>query len=197
TWQELRSILDEEIGRLPAKYQTAVVLCHLEGKSYDQAAQELGCPKSTLATRLAKALELLRGQLTRRGLALSAGALATALTEKATAAPVAALLSINIMKAAASVAAGKSLAAGILSSQAIALAEEAMKTMIGIKMKLVVLVLALVLTVGAAYAGYSAWVAQVPPQPEEKQPQAAKDDAPKKESPPAVALDRYGEPLPD
>src|SRR5438132_651220 len=39
TWQELRSILDEEIGRLPAKYQTAVVLCHLEGKSYDQAAQ--------------------------------------------------------------------------------------------------------------------------------------------------------------
>jgi internalin A len=158
TWQELRSILDEEIGRLPAKYQAVVVLCHLEGKSYDRAAGELGLSKSTLAGRLAKALELLRGQLTRRGLALSAGALATALTEKATAASVTALLSINVMKAAASVAAGKPLAAGILSTQAIALAEEAMKTMIGIKMKLVLLVLALSLTVGAGYAGYCAVV---------------------------------------
>jgi internalin A len=179
TWQELRSILDEEIGRLPAKYQAVVVLCHLEGKSYDQAAQELGCPKSTLATRLAKALELLRSQLTRRGLTLSAGALAAAVTEKATAAPVAALLSINIMKAAASVAAGKPLAAGILSTKAIALAEEAMKTMIGIKMKLVVLVLALGLTVGVGYAGFSAWMEQSPPKLE--QPPVAKEQPAKKD----------------
>jgi RNA polymerase sigma factor (sigma-70 family) len=139
TWQELRGILDEEVGRLPDKYRAAVVLCHLEGKSYEQAARELGCPKSTLASRLERALELLRGQLARRGLTLTAGALATELGEKATAAPVAALLALNIVKAATGVAAGKTLEAGMLSPRALTLAEEAMKTMTGIKGKLVVL----------------------------------------------------------
>ena len=43
SWQELRSIIDEEIGRLPEKYQAPLVLCHLEGKSHDQAAKQLGC----------------------------------------------------------------------------------------------------------------------------------------------------------
>jgi hypothetical protein len=54
------------------------VLCHLEGRSNQQAAQELRCPKSTLASRLQQGRELLRQQLTKRGIALSAGALATA-----------------------------------------------------------------------------------------------------------------------
>src|SRR5258707_7814410 len=39
TWQELRSVLDEEVGSLPEKYRAAVGLCHLEGKSYEQAAR--------------------------------------------------------------------------------------------------------------------------------------------------------------
>ena len=129
-----------------------------------------------------KARELLRGQLTRRGLALSAAALATALTEQATAAPVAALLAINIVRAAAYVAAGQSVPVGILSTQVIALAEEAMKTIIGIKMKLVVLVLAMGLTVGVGYAGYNAWVEQPPPKVDEKQPALAQEQ-PAKEKP--------------
>ena len=104
-----RPLLDRELNRLPEKYRAAVVLCHLEGKSYAQAARELGWPKSSLASRLAKAHKVLRVQLARRGFALSAGAVATALAEKATAAPVAVLSAINIVKAAASVAAGRSL----------------------------------------------------------------------------------------
>src|SRR5262249_26989691 len=36
TWQELRGVLDEEIGRLPEKYRAALVHCALEGQSYDQ-----------------------------------------------------------------------------------------------------------------------------------------------------------------
>src|SRR5262245_12985869 len=99
TWQELRAVLDEEVARLPEKYRLAVVLCHLEGRSYEQAARELGWSKSTLAKRLTKAHELLRTRLTRRGLTLSGGALATALTEKATAAPVPALLASNSVRA--------------------------------------------------------------------------------------------------
>ncbi|MCI0458871.1 MAG: sigma-70 family RNA polymerase sigma factor, partial [Gemmataceae bacterium] len=176
TWQELRGVLDEEVGRLPEKYRAAVVLCHLEGKSYEQAARELGCPKSTLASRLTRALELLRGQLTGRGLALSAAALATALTAKATAAPVAALLSLNVVKAATCVVGGKTLEAGLLSPRALTLAEEAMKGMIGIKGKLVVLLLALGLAVGGGLAGHAAWVGQPP---DEKQQPVAQPDPPK------------------
>jgi len=45
-------VLDEEIAALPERYRTAIVLCHLESKTLEQAARELGCPKSSLASRL-------------------------------------------------------------------------------------------------------------------------------------------------
>src|SRR5262249_16998692 len=96
TSQELRTVLDEKLGRLTEKYRAAVVRCYLEGKSNEQAAQELRCPKSPLASRLAKACELLRGQLTRRGIALSGAALAAAVTAEATAVTVPAPLTINL-----------------------------------------------------------------------------------------------------
>jgi RNA polymerase sigma factor (sigma-70 family) len=153
TWQELRSALDEEIGALPEKYRAPVVLCYLEGKSYDQAARELGCPKSSLASRLSRARELLRKQLGRRDLGLPAGALAGALAEVAAAAPVAALLTLNTVKAATLVAAGKAAPGGCLSAQTIALAEEAMKGMPGTKGKLALALLTLALAVGVAGAG--------------------------------------------
>jgi RNA polymerase sigma factor (sigma-70 family) len=185
-WQELRGVLDEEVGRLPEKCRAAVVLCHLEGKSYDQAAQELGCPKSTLASRLAKAHELLRGQLARRGLTLSAAALTTVLAEKAAAAPVPALLALPLLKAAACVAAGKTLEAGGLSPRAIDLAEETMRSGIGIQGKWALLLLALGLAAGAAFAGYEAWVGLAPPAVE----------PPKPSPPPTPAVVLPGDPLP-
>jgi RNA polymerase sigma factor (sigma-70 family) len=79
TWEELRLILDEELGRLPEKYRAPVVLCYLEGKTNEQAARELGCPKSSLSSRLGRARELLRERLMQRGVTLSASAVATLL----------------------------------------------------------------------------------------------------------------------
>jgi RNA polymerase sigma factor (sigma-70 family) len=58
-----------EVGRLPARYRDAVVLCHLEGQTLREAARELSCPKGTVSTRLTKARALLRVRLARRGLA--------------------------------------------------------------------------------------------------------------------------------
>ena len=176
TWQELRSIIDEEIGRLPEKYQAPIVLCHLEGKSHNRAAQELGCAKTTLEARLSRGQALLRRQLIRRGVTLSAAALTTALCEKVMGAPVAALLTINTVKAVAGVMSGKALAGACITAQVLTLAEEAMVGMMSIKTKLVVMVLALGLAVGgASVAGYGALggASQQNSEPKEAQP---KDD---------------------
>jgi RNA polymerase sigma factor (sigma-70 family) len=99
-WQSLRAVLDEEIGRLPEKYQAPLILCYFENKSYDRAAKELGWPKSSLTRRLTRAKELLRRRLVKRGISLTVPVLGTMLTEKATAAPVSAVLIINTVKAA-------------------------------------------------------------------------------------------------
>jgi RNA polymerase sigma factor (sigma-70 family) len=195
TCKELRSVLDEEVARLPEKYRAAVVLCHLEGKSYDAAARELGWPKTSLASRLAKAHELLRTQLTRRGFALPAAAIAAALAENATASSVAALSTINIVKAAMSVAAGKAIADGLLSAHALALAEQATKSIFG-KGKLALLLVTLGLIAGAAYVGYSVWTAPRSHPPDAKQPamtpQPAINDIPGDPLPPG-AIVRMGQ----
>src|SRR5439155_13009864 len=118
--------------------------------SHEQAAQELGWPRRTFSNRLARAQELLRGRLTRRGITLSVGALTTALAEKSTGAAVGAMLAINTAKAAVSLAAGKAVATTILSAEALALAEGAMRGMFAVNVKLVVMVLTLAFAVGGA-----------------------------------------------
>jgi RNA polymerase sigma factor (sigma-70 family) len=69
-WRELRPVLDEEVRRLPEIYRSVFILCCLQGLTNEQAAQELGCPKGTVLSRLARARERLRKRLSRRGLAV-------------------------------------------------------------------------------------------------------------------------------
>ncbi len=77
--QELRGILDEEIGRLPEKYRRPVVLCYLEGQTCEQAARRLRCTEGAVRGRLDRARERLKIRLTRRGVAPSAGLIASSL----------------------------------------------------------------------------------------------------------------------
>jgi RNA polymerase sigma factor (sigma-70 family) len=182
TWQELRSALDEEIGALPESYRAPVVLCYLEGKSYEQAARDLGWPKSSLASRLARAREVLRGRLTRRGITLSAAALAAALAERAGATAVPARLTLSTVKEASRFAARKTVAAGAPASRAVALAEGHLKTTSGLKRKALLLLLAVGLAAaGAGLAGHEA-PGEKPPLP--PRGAAAAGERPNQQKPP-------------
>jgi len=64
---DLRTALDEELDRLPARYRAPLVLCYFEGRTNEEAARELGCPVGTVVSRLARGRQRLRGRLLRRG----------------------------------------------------------------------------------------------------------------------------------
>jgi RNA polymerase sigma factor (sigma-70 family) len=75
--------LHEEVARLPDRYRLPVVLCYLEGLTYEAAADRLRCPLGTLSIRLSRARDRLRSRLLRRGLTASAGLLIAAGTASA------------------------------------------------------------------------------------------------------------------
>ncbi|MGL4554450.1 MAG: sigma-70 family RNA polymerase sigma factor [Gemmataceae bacterium] len=69
TPDDLRALLADELGRLPADFRAAVVLCDLEGRTRAEAARSLGVPEGTVASRLARGRGLLAARLARRGVA--------------------------------------------------------------------------------------------------------------------------------
>ena len=68
--RETRLALRDEVNRLPEKYRAPVVLCFFEGQTHEEAARGLACPTGTVKGRLARAKEMLRARLDRRGVAI-------------------------------------------------------------------------------------------------------------------------------
>ena len=131
-WAEVRAALDEELACLPERWRQPLVLCHLEGRTQDEAARALGWSNGTLRRRLADAREALAGRLARRG--VWPGVLAAALASDC-AAP-AALAPGQLSPLLISVAGGESSAAGVPST-VLALAKGVCPAMVLKRVKLV------------------------------------------------------------
>lgn len=67
-FHELQSFVAVEVRRLPERLGAVFVLCCLEGESKREAAQKLGLPEGTAASRLAKARKLVQQGLARHGI---------------------------------------------------------------------------------------------------------------------------------
>jgi RNA polymerase sigma factor (sigma-70 family) len=139
-WRDLRPVLDEEIQRLPARYRAPFVLCHLEGKTNEEAASCLGCPKGTILSRLARARERLRARLTKRGITLSTAALAALVTGQTASAAVPTALTATTL-AAAMILATTGAATGAVSAPVLTLMKGVLQAMFVTKVKVAAAVL--------------------------------------------------------
>lgn len=136
TWRELRAVLDEELERLPERYRAPLILCYLEGKTRDEAAQQLGAKPGALHGLLDRGRKLLRDRLTKRGLPLSAALFATALAESATRAALTPAIVVTSARAALALVRGETIGDGLIGSQVLTLVTEASQAMFMTKLKI-------------------------------------------------------------
>jgi RNA polymerase sigma factor (sigma-70 family) len=154
-WRDLRPVLDEEVNSLPEKYRTPFILCYLQGKTNEEAARQLGCPRGTVLSRLARARERLRSRLARRGIGIT-GALFAMLEVGTGLAAVSGRLVQSTCAAAHGIVLGKT-AAAVASGQVATLLEGALQTMSMSRLKLTLSVLLAVVLLGLGAGAASSW----------------------------------------
>jgi RNA polymerase sigma factor (sigma-70 family) len=155
SWKELRSLLDEELARLPEKFRAVLVLCYLQGLTQDEAAHQLGWSKITCRRYLERGRELLGTRLARRGVTLSAVLFAPLLCECSAIAALPPNLLGTTQTAAVALAGGNAVTAAVPQG-AMALADEFRRGAALARWKWFFLALA-ILGVGLGGAAASRW----------------------------------------
>jgi RNA polymerase sigma factor (sigma-70 family) len=136
SWAEVQTVLDEELQRLPERFRAVLILCYLDGKTRDEAANQLGLTPGALHGLLERGRKLLADRLTRRGLTLSAGLFGVAICEGAAGAAVSSTQVLSTAQAATLFAAGQPVGQ-LVSAGVLTLSQQILKGMIMTKLKLV------------------------------------------------------------
>ncbi|WP_435011044.1 sigma-70 family RNA polymerase sigma factor [Tundrisphaera lichenicola] len=180
---DLKPILHEEIDRLPESQRLPVILCDLQGLTYDQAAQQLEWTEPTLRCRLARGRQKLRDRLTRRG--ITAPAVALLLAGSSSSASVVPSL---LVRSVVSAATGGTASAGVL-----ALTQTILRGMLMTKIKFAST--ALLAAIGLTTAGVIATGAGRPDHPEPSPKRVARAVV-LKVTQKVAQVDKEGEPKP-
>ena len=171
---ERAALLHEELGRLPSAFRTALILCHLEGLTHDEAARRLRVPVGTVRSRLSRGRDRLRSRLALRGLSAPAILIAAA---SASAAVPPSLLDRTAL-AAARVAAGRS-AAGAATAAAVELSREVARSLFMARIPGIASAVLAISVVGGVGGLALARYLDEPPQPGAPVRVAARKDEPR------------------
>lgn len=138
--QQMENIqmLHKELDELPEKYRAPIVLCYLNGKSYQEAASELKLSYDETRGKLERGRELLRERLGKRGVVYTSVTLAAVLSTSSNAAVPATLIQ-STSQAAMAFTGGKLAAAGVVSKSIEVLTREVLEGIFMEKLKMVAL----------------------------------------------------------
>jgi RNA polymerase sigma factor (sigma-70 family) len=164
-WDDLEGVLHEEIDRLPDRYRIPIVLCDLDGRTYEEAARHLGCPVGTVKSRLARDRDRLRDRLSRRGIGSSASAIGTLYPSESAASAVQRFGLDPVARSALRFVTGTSDAAGAVSAKVLLLADGVSRSMMLTKLKWAAATVMAVALAGPGASQFGAWASCGPPIP--------------------------------
>jgi RNA polymerase sigma factor (sigma-70 family) len=158
-WSAIRreelEVLHDEVARLPETYRAVVVLCELEGLTYQEAALRLRCPVATVGVRLRRARLRLRLRLTWSGVAPTAALLEALFGADTASASLPSALVAATVRAATGLLTNSAGATGLASAVVMALLAAALRTVGpgGLKLASAAVMFAIGLTAGVGWLG--------------------------------------------
>ncbi len=139
---EIRAAVREELNAIPARYRMPLILHYFGQNSTEEVARELGITANALGVRLHRGRQMLRQRLRRRGISISAVGLGIVLAQMVRVTIYEQMVQ-PVAQTAAALAAGQATVPPAVGTHVIAMAQGAMKPMLGGRIKVAALLVVL------------------------------------------------------